>query len=53
MIIKFLLLVKLHLCVIEIDVKYYAKENVCSFNIIDRDKRFSMLVKFILKNHYN
>ena len=53
MIIKLLLFVKLHLCVIKTDMKYYIKENVCNFNIIDRNKEFSMFVEFILKSHHN
>ena len=53
MIIELLLLVKLHLCVIKINVRYYARKNVCDFNIIDKNKEFSMFVKFILKSHHN
>ena len=52
-IIKFLLLVKSHLCVIKTDVRYYIKESACNFNIIDKNKKFSMFIEFILKSHHN
>ena len=34
-------------------MRYYIKESVCDFNIIDKNKKFSMLVEFTFKSYHN